>query len=111
MIIKVNMLAFENSKPGHIVVREVEIPDKEFNAANQNGKLELTFRYGQNDFQPQRRCSVSVADVIELDGKLYMVMASGFKEISQEEFDDFLKMDRRERIFAGEWDNLYAHDV
>ena len=45
-------------------------------------KLDHIFYYGQNDFQPvANHCSVSVGDIIRLEGKRYCVDAVGFTEI------------------------------
>jgi hypothetical protein len=47
-------------------------------------KLDHTFYYGQNDFQPvANHCSVSVGDIIRLEGKRYRVDAVGFTEIPE----------------------------
>jgi hypothetical protein len=52
--------------------------------------LELIFKYGQNDFMQVEPpcCSVSVCDVVELDGELHMVGGTGFFKISRDTFDD-----------------------
>ena len=45
-------------------------------------KLDHIFYYGQSDFQPvANHCSVSVGDIIRLEGKRYRVDAVGFTEI------------------------------
>jgi hypothetical protein len=47
-------------------------------------KLDHIFFYGQNDFQPvPNHCSVSVGDIIRLEGKRYRVDAVGFTEIPE----------------------------
>lgn len=57
------MVAFEDP----IRVREVEISSEYLEKVEHTYDiLELIFRFGQNDFQPQQCCSVSVGDVIEL---------------------------------------------
>lgn len=91
MKVPVHMLAFLNKGD----VREVEIPDDEVEDAVSSHEvyatdaiLNLVYHYGQNDFQPiYNKPSVSVGDVIELDGKYWMVAPIGFKSITQEEFD------------------------
>lgn len=94
MKINVRMLAFMDGE-----IREVNLPDDEF--ARCEGTLDvlsLTFRYGQNDFQPiNDRCSVSVGDVIEYDGGLYVVCTTGFRKLSQQEYDEYLKVERPSR--------------
>jgi hypothetical protein len=45
-------------------------------------ELEHIFHYGQNDFQPvANHCSVSVGDIIRLEGKRYGFDAVGFSEV------------------------------
>jgi len=85
MIIKVHMLAFSDDKG---VVREVEIPQEEYDRAKSAKEiLELVFKYGQNDFQTKSMYSVSVGDVVEIHNHYYMVMSTGFDELTKEEFD------------------------
>jgi hypothetical protein len=90
MKIKVHLFAFGNG-----VIREVEIPDREFAAplAVFLGKktlpeyiLERVFYWGQNDFQPQQFPSVSAGDVIEYEDKLYLISPRGFKLLNRLEF-------------------------
>lgn len=88
MIIKVLMLAF--GKPNEI--REVTIPDN----TPKNEILEAVFHYGQNDFQPQNHCSVSVGDVAIVDGKHYLCAAIGWKELTAEQLEFHKKMNRDE---------------
>jgi hypothetical protein len=89
MIIKVHMTAF--GEPGEI--REVTIPD----TVTEN-ILEVVFEYGQNENQPQRHPSVSIADVIEFEG-YHIVAWNGFTSITSEQFEEWLKIPRRERAF------------
>jgi len=111
MKVFVQMLAFEDGK-----IREVNIPDNEWNDGNIRGegvsekewkealledRLELVFRFGQNDFQPRPMCSVSVGDVIILDGEMFMVMGGGFKKITEGEYLKFWNTPRRERSLVG----------
>ena len=72
--IEVELLAFGNGE-----IRIVEVPFDEFNDTNDWDKLELIFRYGQNDFQSRQQPSVSVGDVIRLNGKRFQVVSSGFE--------------------------------
>lgn len=82
----VHMLAFEKGK-----IREVNVPCEEL-TGKLGQDLDLIFRYGQNDFQPQPICSVSVGDVAEFDGEPYMVMSSGWKKMSKQEFKQYSSM-------------------
>lgn len=81
------MFAFAN-KGDRSKVRQVEIPDEETKMVNlQRHLLQLVFTYGQNDIQPRPFYSVSVGDVIEIDSEYEMIMGSGFKKLSKDEFD------------------------
>ena len=93
MKIKVQMLAF--CEPG--TIREVDIPQNEVTSTN---ILDLVFKYGQNDFQPQKCPSVSVGDIIELGNDLFVVCPFGFHKVTNEEYTKFLMLDRRDRSFA-----------
>ena len=44
--------------------------------------LHAIYRYGQNDCHPKPCRSVSVGDIIRLDGKRYRVDSVGFKEVT-----------------------------
>ena len=90
MKIKVHMLAFNDKG----TVRYVDIPNEELTLLDDPTSvtyiptlLELVFRYGQNDFQPQQITSVSVGDVIELCEEFWTVAGCGFKKITSDEFD------------------------
>ena len=80
MRIKVHMLAFNDNG----TVRYVDIPEAP-DMADKGDMLDLVFKYGQNDFQPQQMTSVSMGDVIELNGEYWMVVAVGFKQHTAEE--------------------------
>jgi len=99
MRFKVHMLAFyeEGDK-----IRKVKVPcdaEKMLNGEYTADKLlELVFKYGQNDFQPQQVYSVSVGDVIEMhEGLYYIVEAFGFKKISQGTLEMLKGMTREKR--------------
>ena len=98
MIIKVHMLAFGSCK-----IREVDIPVNEWQeCTTTEHKLDAVFHWGQNDFQPKPFPSVSVGDVIELDG-YHMVEIIGFNRIPNwEEF----KKDKAKSLFLALETNL-----
>lgn len=78
-IIKVEMWAFKSGK----VTREVTIPYEEGMSTDEI--LNLTYQFGQNDFQPQRCCSVSVGDIVVLpNGDRHMVMDCGFMQVPKD---------------------------
>jgi hypothetical protein len=103
MIVQVLMLAYGD--PGQ--VREVEIADDTPDEA----VLDEVFKWGQNDFQPQRCCSVSVGDVIVLKtpmleiGKIvptenetpYLILSSGFCKLSAVGLALYCQLPRRDR--------------
>ena len=76
---EVEMLAF--GEPGEI--RIVDIPAHRMPPnASILDILALIFEYGQNDFQPKNRPSVSVGDVIRYsNGGRYYVAGVGFAEV------------------------------
>lgn len=77
MIVNVRMEAFANG-----IIRHVDIPDNEWNSYfSELPRLESVFYYGQNDFQSQDDIpSVSVGDVILLNGQEYRVESLGFSK-------------------------------
>jgi len=77
MLVRVHLLAFGGS---YNDVRVVEIPSKEM-TGDQDKDLDVIFKYGQNDFQPRERRSVSVGDVIYHNDMYYRVESCGFKQI------------------------------
>ena len=79
MVFEVELRAYKNGE-----IREVEVPDQEIKNADPDKVLERIFFWGQNDFQPRKLPSVSVGDVVRLDGKKYLVAALGFTEVSGE---------------------------
>ena len=78
MVVSVEMRAFGD--PGEI--REVDVPDVEWEQAVPLDRLNLAWHWGQNETQPREHCSVSVGDVIRMDGKRYMVKPFGFEEVT-----------------------------
>lgn len=92
---KVRMMAFGRTDDE---VRIVDVPDERLaEATDELGKLGLIFELGQNDFQPKQHPSVSVGDVIELDGKLHLVKPMGFATMDEDEFDKYRAIPRRDR--------------
>lgn len=84
MIVEVEMVAFKEE--GHdFGIRNVEVPDYEAVRLPEEKLLEVVMRYGQNDFQPQKIPSVSVGDVVRIDGRRFLVVTFGFKEIKPQE--------------------------
>jgi hypothetical protein len=83
-VIQVEMWAFQNG-----VIREVRIPDEACGSADE--MLNAVYHFGQNDIQPvEGRCSVSVGDVILLDGERYLVMVCGFTKMSAQDYGQYL---------------------
>lgn len=73
-VFEVEMRAFRNGE-----IREVEVENP---ADDIDSLLEQIFKYGQNDFQPKAFPSVSMGDVIRIDGTRYRVGMFGFEEVS-----------------------------
>lgn len=90
---RVEMTAF--GKPGE--VREVDVPTEKVEGKPVEEVLGQIFYYGQNDFQPKKHCSVSVADIINVGDDKYVVAPVGFRKLTKEQYDEFLKVDRRDR--------------
>lgn len=90
MIFKVHMLAFREGD-----IRNVNVPDDELNQGND---LDRIFYHGQNDFQPLPLPSVSVGDVIEYKDGLHMVNSIGFQQITQQQFETYKNIPRRDRM-------------
>lgn len=68
-------------------IRTVEIPDDEINSKTTIQRaLELTFKYGQNDIQPEKHPSVSVGDVVELNNRYFICLNVGWHELKANEF-------------------------
>ena len=102
MIVKVHMLAF-----GSCQIREVDIPDNEWQeCTTTEHKLDAVFHWGQNDFQPKPCPSVSVGDVIELDGRYHMVEIIGFNRIPN--WEEFKKEEARNKLFALETNLMFV---
>lgn len=76
--------------------REVTVPDDELTGIIEHD-LEKIFYYGQNDFQPQRICSVSVGDVVEYGDRLYLCQPMGYREITAQEYEEFIDLDLNKR--------------
>jgi hypothetical protein len=87
--IEVEMQAFGDAKIRTVVIPAAEgvgqtTESRFWRDLTTHQKLDHIFYYGQNDFQPvANHCSVSVGDIIRLDGKRYRVDAVGFTEVSE----------------------------
>ena len=85
-------------------IRMVTLPE-EFTPADVHQLLETVFYYGQNDFaigpELNTTYSLSTSDVVSFNGRLYLCMGCGWKEISGEQFKRIRQMSRRDRIFLG----------
>jgi len=91
MQVKVLMLAFEREG----VVRLVDVPDDEI-TDDPMEVMERVFYWGQNDFQPQNICSVSMGDIAEYQGKYYFC-GHHWEEISSETVEIYKLIPRRGR--------------
>lgn len=91
----VKMLAF--GEPGE--ERIVDVPLLEVDGKPIEDQLERVFYWGQNDFQPQQHPSVSVGDVVVVGDEYWRVASTGFQQLTQEQFDAYLQVERRDRHF------------
>ena len=88
-LIEVEMYAFEDGNIRHVIIPISEgigqaSESPYWNNLDTHQKLDQIFYYGQNDFQPvPNHCSVSVGDIIRLEGKRYRVEATGFAEVAE----------------------------
>lgn len=108
MQVKVHMLAYGN--PGE--TRTVRLDDFDawarLDDSSDGRLLDYVFRYGQNDFQAQPHPSVSVGDVVELPDRWphptsftkYIVRPAGFAAMEEADFDAYVGLDQRDRVFA-----------
>jgi len=95
MKINVELWGFGDGK-----VREVNIPD----STPHDYVLEEVFYWGQNDFQPVKGCySVSVGDIICWNDKKIMVMAVGFEELSDTDYQEYTALPDAERRQMWQW--------
>jgi len=62
--------------------------------------LHAIFKYGQNEFQPRETYSVSVGDVVEIDGNHWVVRPTGFKQLPPESLQDLLDTDCHSRCLG-----------
>jgi hypothetical protein len=93
MIINVFLTAFQGGQ-----IRQVEMPDIECTGST-NRILEIIYSYGQNEAQPQKdRCSISPGDVIELRGRLYMILMVGFTETTKDNIEKFKKLNPTDKM-------------
>jgi hypothetical protein len=110
MIVKVRMLAFENGENEHLTdgkYRLVTVPDEEFGYCLatkdidpnwfENYILDRVFYWGQNDFQPQQICSVSMGDVVEHEGRYFLCLDIGWEEINVQTLESYDKLERIDR--------------
>lgn len=94
---KFNVQMLASGKPGEI--REVEVPEeKVINFISP--LLSAIFCHGQNEEQKQDHPSVFLGDVIELNNEHWLVMPTGFKNMSQAEYLKYLSLSPEERILS-----------
>jgi hypothetical protein len=93
VLVEVEMLAFGKGKIRTVVIPEAEEPGQATESPYWRDltlpqRLDRVFYYGQNDWQPVRqRPSVSVGDVIRLDGNRYTVDPAGFTQLNSTQLE------------------------
>lgn len=93
------------------VVRNVRIPSAELEGLQPHQKLGLIFKYGQNDIQhSDKHPSVSVGNIINLDGEHWVVSNFGFTKITHEDWNamcqSYFKAKVQKTSYAEELHNL-----
>lgn len=82
-------------------IRVVTVPDEiiEPLCHDSMSVLDRVYYYGQNEVQNDAdHVSVSMGDVIELDGELWMVMCVGFCKVDEDQCAEVLGLGLRERM-------------
>lgn len=94
----VHMLAYQPEYKTRIV----EVPEDQLRKTSSGEEvLSMIFHFGQNDFRPvPDTCSVSMGDVIEYDGKLYLIKPIGYAKMTIEQYTKYVQMPRRDRTFC-----------
>lgn len=98
IVYKVHMMLADSS-PRWENPRLVEVPNEEV-VSDTMELLERIYYWGQNDFQPRQCCSVSMGDVAEVDGKFYICVSFGWKELSKDEFAEYKALPLQDRRFS-----------
>jgi len=96
--IKVHMVANDHGE----AIRMVQLPKRfEVPQFSLEYLLEAVFENGQNDIQPiPMTCSVSIGDVIEMNGKFHVVQTMGFQEMTAEELEEYKAIDENDRTWS-----------
>lgn len=92
MIVQVEALGFGEKG----TFRPVKIDEAKYSDIDEI--LDAVFYWGQNDFQPSNEhYSVSVGDVIWLNGGYWMVKGIGFKKLDEAEYIGYSNLPQQER--------------
>jgi len=86
--------------------RLIEVPRADWDAtASLSGRLELVFKFGQNDFQPRpARYSLSVGDVVDIgEGEFYLVKSRDWMPLTKEQVEEWSQVPRDRRSLLHEW--------
>lgn len=70
--------------------------------------LGAVWYYGQNEHQKQDHPSVSVGDVIHVGKSRYLVLPSGFKRLSQTDYDAYKAIPQNQRAIGLYLDNAIS---
>lgn len=82
-------------------LRRVVVPAKGLEKMATEQVLSLIFEKGQNDFQPVRgSCSVSMGDVIDLDGELWVVQSLGFMRMTAGDLVTYTRLPAEDRTWS-----------
>ena len=84
MIVEVEMVAFKDVGKD-FGIRKVEVPDDQSVRLPEEKLLEMVWHYGQNEIQPQKIPSLSMGEVVRIDGRRFLIVGKGFKELKPNE--------------------------
>ena len=96
--VKAIMCAFEED----LRERIIEIPDSKmeiWEKTSPMGKLEMVHDYGQNERQCRNCCSLSMGDLVWLNGELWLIQAIGFRKLDFGQALEWMLVPRRDKSF------------
>lgn len=96
MIVKVHLLAL--GRYGEYREVDIKLVEEFWRSEPVEDILPEVFFWGQNDHQEQPKPSVSMGDVAELWGKYWLCCSVGWKELSRDEWLNYLGMSNLERM-------------
>jgi len=96
MVVKVHLVAL--GRYGDYRMVEITSEDNVFARDNTAGVLQEVWYWGQNENDRQDKPSVSMGDVAELWGRYWLCCSMGWKELTFNEWLDYLGMSNQDRM-------------